>query len=87
MPSSKSVDPLDGEHGAEDLVAAHGHVLGHVVEDGGADEEALLVAGNDSVAAVEHELGAFFHALGDPVLDELLVLGARRPGPVRSPGA
>ena len=60
------VDALDDEHRAEDLLAADLHVLGHVVEDRRADEEAALVAGDDEVATVEDEVGALFDALVDP---------------------
>jgi hypothetical protein len=45
-----------GEHRAEDLVLVDPHVLGDVVEQAAADEEAVLVALHLEVAAVDDEL-------------------------------
>ena len=56
---------LDAQHGTEHLVAADGHILSHMVEDRRADEVAALIAFDRVISAVEHELGAFRHALVD----------------------
>jgi hypothetical protein len=64
------------EHGAEDLLEI-GHVLRvDIVQDSGAHEVAGLVHGVadevDMLSAVQQELRALGHALGDEVVDALL---------------
>ena len=58
-----------GEDGAEDLFAVDVHVGGDVVEEAGADEEAVLVALHREAAAVDREGGAGLHAGFDEAED------------------
>ena len=63
------------EDGAENLFLIGAHAGGDMVEQGGADEEAFLMALQREAAAVDHQLGAFIDAGLNPVFDLLLVRG------------
>ena len=66
----------DLQHRAEDLLLVGLHGRLHLVEQAGADEEAVLVALQGEAAAVDHQLGALVDAELDVVLD--LLACARR---------
>ena len=68
----------DAQHRAEDLVGVDRHVGGDIVEERGADEEALLQAVviegqlvGGALAAVDHQVGTRLNALADVVADPL----------------
>ena len=65
----------DGEHRPEDLLGVERGLQGDVVDDGRAEEVALLVSGDDQGAAVEDDLGALGLGVVDESGDELLGLG------------
>src|SRR5690606_4938023 len=65
----------DLQHRPEDLLVPGLHVRGDAVEQGGAEEEAVLVPGQGEAAAVDDQLGAFLHPDADVVLDPGLVRG------------
>ncbi len=70
-------DAHDAQHRAEDLVLVDRHAGLHVVEQAGADEVAVLVAGGQlHVAAVDQQRGAFLDALGH-VAPDLLAMRLR----------
>src|SRR5208337_2906692 len=70
----EAVHPLDAEHGSEDLFPSARHVFGNVVEDGGADEVALLAPlRHFRVASIENEFGAFVDCSLDPPEHEILL--------------
>ena len=64
--------PDHDEDGAEDFLGVGGHLGLDVVQDGGADPEAVLVAGDHEVAAVHHHGGAGGFGFGDDPDDAFL---------------
>ena len=68
------LDAFDEGNGPENLAIAHGHLRCHMVQDGGADKEAPLIAGDHDVPAVQNQLRPLVNALLNPIADRLLVL-------------
>ncbi len=66
----------DAKYRPEDLFLVDAHVGRHPVEQAAAEEEAVLVAVDDQVAAVDHELGTFLDAEVD-VAAHLVVMRFR----------
>jgi len=54
----KTFDAHDGQDGSEDFVGVDAHVGGDVVEQGGAQPEAVCAAVGVDVAAVDDDFGA-----------------------------
>ena len=71
----KILDPLDEGNRAKDLTVAHAHARFDMVEDSGADKEAIFIAGNNNVAAIQDQLRTLVDAGLDPFADVGLVLG------------
>lgn len=69
----KALDPLDEGDRPKDLAVAHGHLGRHMIQDGGADKEAILKAGDHNVTSVQNQLRALIDALLDPVADGTLI--------------
>ncbi len=76
----------DLQHRPEDLLAIGAHVRRHPVEQGGADEEAVLIALQLEAAAVDDQFRALVGAQLDVVRDPRLV-GAVTTGPYCASGS
>ncbi|MNO71058.1 hypothetical protein D3C76_619610 [compost metagenome] len=76
----EAVHADDAQHRAEDFLLVDGHLRGDAVEQGAADEEAVLVAGDLVAAAIHQQLGALLDAAVDVAGD----LGLRRAGDQRA---
>src|ERR1035437_2606944 len=70
----EAVDALDAQHRAKDLLAATGHLFGHMVKDRGADIGSLLASRRKlRIAPVKNQLGAFFDRRLNPAKNKILV--------------
>ena len=67
----EAVGADDLQHGAEDFLLVAAEVRLHMVEQGRADEEALLMALQREAAAVDDQLAALVDAHLDVVFDPL----------------
>ena len=62
----KVLNSLNAENGSEDFSCADCHILGYMVKDCGADIEAVFIAGNNGISAVENKLCALLYAFFNP---------------------
>ena len=70
------LDSLYAKHGSEDFLSTHSHILCYIIENCGTYIEALFIALNNCISAVENESSTLFNTLVNPVYYALLMLSS-----------